>query len=82
MTFALGLLPAEALDEGVINNATEVGTYIDDSRGYHYRVNVNLKVDEWLHYFIITSSIVNLTFAAFTFGFQITHPRSRYLKSS
>lgn len=66
----------QSLDNRTVHE-TEIGTYKDDDRGYHYRVNVNLKVDEWLHYFIVTSAIINLAFAAFTFGFQISHPKSR-----
>lgn len=35
----------------------------------YYRKNVNLEVEPWLHYFIVTSAIINLSLAAFTFTF-------------
>lgn len=36
---------------------------------HYYRKNVNLEVEPWLHYFIVTSAIINLSLAAFTFAF-------------
>ena len=43
----------------------------------HYKHNINLEIDPWLHYFIIGASIINLILAAFTLAFQMTHPKSR-----
>jgi len=50
--------------------------------GRYYRKNVNLEVEPWLHYFIVTSAFINLGLAAFTFVFQIMHPRARLVNYS
>jgi hypothetical protein len=44
-----------------------------------YPPNENLVIEDWLRDFMWTSACVNLALAGFTFAFQITHPKSRYL---
>lgn len=59
-----------------INATTEANTTI-----HTYRHNINLQIDPWLHYFIVTSASIGLTLALLTFIFQLKHPKSRYHSS-